>query len=53
MRARDAGKLKKRLSSKALFCNFIVLIELLLFICLLKFGSITVPIAIPAIARFI
>ena len=53
IRASDAGKLKNKLSSKALFCSSIVFIELLLLTCLLRFGRITVPIAIPAIARFI
>tara|TARA_X000000368_G_C22612880_1_gene528782 strand:+ start:420 stop:581 length:162 start_codon:yes stop_codon:yes gene_type:complete len=53
MRANDAGKLKNKLSSKALFCNSIVFTELLFLICRLKFGSITVPMAIPAIAKFI
>ena len=53
IRASDAGKLKNKLNSKALFCNSLVFNELLLLICRLKFGSITVPIAIPAIARFI
>ena len=53
MRASDAGKLKNKLNSKALFCNSLVFKELLFLICRLRFGRIIVPIAIPAIAKFI
>ena len=48
-----AGKLKKRLSSNALFCIFITSI---LFSCSINFdnlGKTTVLIAIPAIAKLI
>ena len=48
-----AGILKNRLNSKALFWIKFILFFLLLWTCLESWGSITVPIAIPAIARLI
>ena len=48
-----AGRLKNKLSSKDLFWINSILFLLLVLICLVKFGSITTPIAIPAIAKLI
>ena len=51
--AAAAGKLKNKLNSKDLFCIKSILVLFLLFIYLDKLGNKTVPIAIPAIAKFI
>ena len=51
--ANDAGKLKNKLNSKALFCISEIFNLSSVWTYLLKFGSMTVPIAIPAIARLI
>ena len=51
--AAEAGKLKNKLNSKDLFWIKSILVLFLLFIYLDKLGSKTVPIAIPAIAKFI
>ena len=48
-----AGTDKNKQSSKALFCKLVTFLILLFFICFDSSGSITVPTAIPAIARFI
>ena len=48
-----AGKDRNRQSSKALFCKFIARSKFLFLRYLDNSGSITVPTAIPAIARFI
>ena len=49
----EAGKLKNRHNSKDLFWIKLIFFILLFLICLLKLGKMTVPIAIPAMARFI
>ncbi len=51
--AAAAGRLKNKLNSKDLFCIKSILALFLLFIYFDKLGNKTVPIAIPAIARFI
>ena len=51
--ASAAGILKNKLNSRALFWIRFILSFLLPWTCLESWGSITVPIAIPAIARFI
>ena len=51
--ANIAGILKNRLNSSDFCCIKLILAKLFVDICLLKLGSKIVPIAIPAIARFI
>ena len=52
-KAAAAGKLKNKLNSKDLFWIKFILVMFLLFIYLERLGNKTVPIAIPAIAKFI
>ena len=52
-KATVAGMLKNKLNSKALFCIIIIFSFSLFWIYFESCGKITVPIAIPAIARFI
>ena len=48
-----AGIDKNKQSSKALFCKLVIFLKLLFLIYLDSSGSMTVPTAIPATARFI
>ena len=48
-----AGKLKNKLNSRALFCISKISFFFLDWICFESCGSITTPIAIPAIAKLI
>ena len=48
-----AGRLKNKLNSKDLFCKICSFDLFLLLTYLLKLGKIIIPIAIPAIAKFI